>query len=148
MYVLQDCSICYEDYTAARGPYTIPCGTRFLSLPVLSNLIVSLLGHVFCRPCLRSLGSTSSTCPHCRVPFSQSRVRKVICTLQDPVPSTSAPSEAERIMWQAISSAIESAEEHEQRGLLIRSNSRQAMRESGFSEVRLRGKIEYSCLTY
>ncbi|KAF8601672.1 hypothetical protein BDV93DRAFT_230966 [Ceratobasidium sp. AG-I] len=116
MFVLQDCSICFEDYDSQRNPYTISCG------------------HVFCRPCLDSLVSSSSTCPHCRMAFGRKTIRKVICTLQDPAGlSRSATSEAETTMWEALSGSIESLDEYEQRRLLVQNNSRSSLQEADFS---------------
>ncbi|KAF8601673.1 hypothetical protein BDV93DRAFT_545747 [Ceratobasidium sp. AG-I] len=112
MFVLQDCSICLEDYDIQRTPHMISCG------------------HVFCRPCLVSLSAYSSNCPHCRAPFTVNNINKIVCTYQDPP----APSEAEAIMWQAIVSAVELTEDREQRKVLVQRNPRQATQEAGFSE--------------
>ncbi|CEL63586.1 hypothetical protein RSOLAG1IB_10874 [Rhizoctonia solani AG-1 IB] len=92
MFVLQECSICFEDYDAERQPHSIPCG------------------HVFCQPCLDSLVSTSPQCPNCRVSYASVSIRKVICTFQEQESTnqTNVTPEAEALMWQAMQSAIES----------------------------------------
>ncbi|CAE6468480.1 unnamed protein product [Rhizoctonia solani] len=118
MFVLQDCSICFEDYDAERQPHSIPCG------------------HVFCQPCLESLVSTSPQCPNCRVSYASASIRKVICTLQDEQPTGSAAqdSEAEGLMWQAIQSAIESPEDLKQRKSVVHNNPHDALLASGMSK--------------
>ncbi|KAF8601665.1 hypothetical protein BDV93DRAFT_545742 [Ceratobasidium sp. AG-I] len=116
MFVLQKCSICYEDYDANLTPHIISCG------------------HIFCRSCLDSLVSPSPRCPYCRTPFSRAKIHKVICPIQDPpTPSAKAISEEETIMWQAISSSVDSSSEHESRKLIVQNNSNLAMEEAGFS---------------
>ncbi|KAG8697766.1 hypothetical protein FRC08_006336 [Ceratobasidium sp. 394] len=117
MFVLQECSICFEDFDNERNPHSIPCG------------------HVFCRPCLESLASTPS-CPNCRTSYTPDSIRKVVCTHQDQnESSTSGPteSEAETLMWQAIKSAVETPNEYEQRKSLVTHNSSDSVREAGMS---------------
>jgi len=109
MFVLQDCSICFEDYNLQRTPHNISCG------------------HVFCRTCLDSLIVSSPNCPHCRVAFDCSAIRKVICTYQDPPPSFGVPSDAESIMRQSIINTAESTNDHEQRGIFVRDLSRMSL---------------------
>lgn len=142
MFIIQDCSICFEDYHAQLIPHSISCGTFFVFLLTsrLSNLIAPS-GHVFCRPCLDSLVSSSPKCPHCRTPFARKMIRKVMCALQDSSTlSGDAISEAETIMWEAISTSIKSTDEHEQRKLLARNNSKQSLQEASFSGVSVQPK--------
>ncbi|KAF8601664.1 hypothetical protein BDV93DRAFT_545741 [Ceratobasidium sp. AG-I] len=116
MFVLQDCSICLDDYDPQRTPHCIPCG------------------HAFCLPCLDSLSASSSSCPYCRAAFDRNSIRKVVCTYQDPpAPSSTALSQAEETIWQSISSTVESSNDHERRRLIVQDNSRLAAREAGFS---------------
>lgn len=68
-------------------------------------------------------------------------IRKIICAYQDPPVPSSTLSEAEKIMWQAISIAVDSANDYEERGLIVRSNSRLAAQEAGFSSVRACGVV-------
>ncbi|KAG8723287.1 hypothetical protein FRC09_003941 [Ceratobasidium sp. 395] len=121
MFVLQDCSICFEDFDNDRCPHSIPCGN---------------LGHVFCRPCLESLTS-SPNCPNCRTTFTAESIRKVVCTQQDQNETSAAParaeSEGETLMWQAIQSAVETSNEYEQRKSLVRNNSAESVREAAMS---------------
>ncbi|KAF8601652.1 hypothetical protein BDV93DRAFT_585099 [Ceratobasidium sp. AG-I] len=96
--------------------------------------LIVVPGHVFCRPCLESLVTSAPSCPNCRALFGRKSIRKVVCTLQDPPTlDASTLSEAEMMMWQTIESAVESLDEHEQRRSLIRDNSKEAVRETGFS---------------
>ncbi|KAJ1300012.1 hypothetical protein OPQ81_011846 [Rhizoctonia solani] len=117
MFVLQECSICFEDYDAERQPHSIPCG------------------HVFCQPCLESLVSTSPQCPNCRVSYESNSIRKVICTLQEQGSSnhtsTAEDSEAETLMWQAIQSAIESPQDLKQRKSVVQNNPQDALLAAG-----------------
>ncbi|KAH7329752.1 hypothetical protein B0J17DRAFT_679547 [Rhizoctonia solani] len=115
MFVLQECSICFEDYDAERQPHSIPCG------------------HVFCQPCLESLISTSPHCPNCRVSYASASIRKVICTLQEQE-SSGQESEAEGLMWQAIQSAIESPEDLKQRKSVVHNNPHDALLAAGMSK--------------
>ncbi|KAF8601670.1 hypothetical protein BDV93DRAFT_509922 [Ceratobasidium sp. AG-I] len=99
MFVLQDCSICLEDFDEERSPYNISCA-----------------------------------CPNCRAPIDQSKIQRVLCSLYEPPAlPTSAQSDAERSLWAEISSVIDSAEEHEQRKLLVQNYSRLAVCRAGFS---------------
>ncbi|KAF8601661.1 hypothetical protein BDV93DRAFT_230849 [Ceratobasidium sp. AG-I] len=117
MFILQDCSICFEDYGALRIPHSISCG------------------HVFCHPCLDSLVTSSPNCPNCRALFGRKSIRKVVCTFQDPPTlDASTLSEAEMMMWQEIESAVESEDAHEQRRSLIRDNSTIVVQQAGFSK--------------
>ncbi|CAE7083898.1 unnamed protein product [Rhizoctonia solani] len=120
MFVLQDCSICFEDYDAERQPHSIPCG------------------HVFCQPCLESLASTSPQCPNCRASYEPASIRKVICNLQDQTSSgtgsAAQESEAETLMWQAIQSATESPQDLEQRKSIIQNNAEDALLAAGMNK--------------
>ncbi|KAG9091336.1 hypothetical protein FS749_016622 [Ceratobasidium sp. UAMH 11750] len=114
MFVLQECSVCFEDFDDTRNPYSIPC-------------------HVFCRPCLDTLRSTQN-CPNCRAVYTTRSVRKVVCPQQDE-PSTSAPteSEAEALIWQAIQNSVEAPDQYEQRKSLVIHNPPESVREAGMS---------------
>ncbi|KAG9118632.1 hypothetical protein FRC07_006753 [Ceratobasidium sp. 392] len=114
MFVLQECSICFEDFDNDRGPHSIPCG------------------HVFCRPCLDSLISTPN-CPNCRTGYTSEAIRKVVCAQQEQNESRTSESEGETLMWQAIQSSVETPEDHEQRKTLVKHNSPQSVRETGMS---------------
>ncbi|KAF8601667.1 hypothetical protein BDV93DRAFT_230931 [Ceratobasidium sp. AG-I] len=117
MFVLQDCSICFENYDARRNPYSISCG------------------HIFCRSCLDTLSSSSPTCPHCRKPFSHGSIRKVMCALQESSAQGSRTiPEAEVIVLEAIASSITSTGGPEQRKSLVQSNPKLSMQETGFPE--------------
>ena len=112
--------------------------SRYLQIPrcIPAFSLTILLGHVFCRPCLDSLVSSSPNCPNCRASFGRKSIRRVVCTLQDsPTLDAGTLSEAETMMWQEIESAVESVDEHEQRKSLVRDNSKLAVREAGFSKV-------------
>lgn len=123
-------TICSVSHTAYHAVLVL-----FPLISAASNLTI-LLGHIFCRPCLDSLLRTSQTCPNCRAPSDRSMIRKLVCTYQDPpTPNAPAPSEAERMVWQSISSTIEPANDHNQRRLLVRDNSKQFVQGAGFSEV-------------
>ncbi|CAE6461536.1 unnamed protein product [Rhizoctonia solani] len=117
MFVLQECSICFEDYDAERQPHSIPCG------------------HVFCQPCLESLVSTSPQCPNCRVSYASVSIRKVICTFQDresgSQTSVAQEPEAEALMWQAMQSAIESPNDSKQRKSIAQNNPESALLAAG-----------------
>ncbi|KAG9085005.1 hypothetical protein FS749_004762 [Ceratobasidium sp. UAMH 11750] len=115
MFILQECSVCFEDFDDTRNPYSIPCG------------------HVFCRPCLDTLRSTQN-CPNCRAVYTTRSVRQVVCPQQDE-PSTSAPteSEAETLIWQAIQSSVEAPDQYEQRKSLVIHNPPESVREAGMS---------------
>ncbi|KAB5588800.1 Zinc finger, C3HC4 type (RING finger) protein [Ceratobasidium theobromae] len=115
MFVLQECSICFEDFAAELTPHSISCG------------------HVFCQPCLQSLGSSSRTCPVCREPFQSTSIRKVICTFQED-PAGTQESESEALMWQAIHSAVESPNESDQRKSLVQNNSEANMTAENMSK--------------
>ncbi|KAF8601658.1 hypothetical protein BDV93DRAFT_524607 [Ceratobasidium sp. AG-I] len=116
-FVLQDCSVCFEEYDAHRIPHSISCG------------------HVFCRPCLDSLVASAPNCPNCRTSFGRKSIRKVVCATQDsPALDASTLSETETIMWQEIESAVESMDENEHRKSLVRDNSKLAAQEAGFSK--------------
>ncbi|KAF8601657.1 hypothetical protein BDV93DRAFT_230815 [Ceratobasidium sp. AG-I] len=117
MFVLHDCSVCFEDFDALRIPHSITCG------------------HVFCRPCLDSLVASAPNCPNCRASFGRKSIRKVVCALQDP-PTIDAGtlSETEMMMWQEIEGAVEFEDAHEQRRSLVRDNSKENVLEAGFSE--------------
>lgn len=118
MFVLQECTICFEDFGPERYPYSIPCG------------------HVFCNPCLESLLDVLSTagCPNCRTPYTSDSIRKLICPLQDPAPNVHSDElEAETLMWGAIHSAAESPRDHEQRKSLIEHNPPESMMAAGMS---------------
>ena len=135
MFVLQDCSICFEEYDAQLVPHSISCGTYLLHPPA-SNLTV-LLGHIFCRPCLDSLPISSPRCPHCRAHFVRTSIRKIICESRvRQTSSSNMPSEAEKIMWQTISHTMDSENDQERRRQIVQNNSRSATRELGFSGVR------------
>lgn len=149
MFVLQDCSICLEDFDVERSPHTIPCGIYdFLYRCASTWLSAPFAGHVFCQPCLESLAFPPS-CPQCRTSFVSGSIHKVVCAFQSPPPSpptptptpppvsisASEPSEAEATMWQAIKSAIESEYEQEQRQLIVMHNQAEDMRDEGMSEV-------------
>lgn len=140
MFVLQDCSICFEDYDALRLPHSITCGTHHLISSVVMVLDpIVFPGHVFCRPCLDSLVDSSPNCPNCRASIGRKSIRKVVCTQQDaPTLDASTLPEAEMIMWQTIESAVESVDGYEQRKLLVRDNTKLAVRDAGFSKVRIR----------
>ncbi|KAG8730973.1 hypothetical protein FRC10_002150 [Ceratobasidium sp. 414] len=115
MFVIQECSICFEDFDNERNPHS----------------------HIFCRPCLDSLISSPS-CPNCRTSYTAESIRKVVCTLQDQSESsTSAPTEteSETLMWQAIKSAVETPDEYEQRKSLVTHNSSESVREAGMSAM-------------
>ncbi|KAF8601662.1 hypothetical protein BDV93DRAFT_545739 [Ceratobasidium sp. AG-I] len=117
MFVLQDCSICFEDYNALRIPHSISCG------------------HVFCRPCLDSLVTSTPNCPNCRASFVRDSIRKVVCAHQDPPTlDASTSSEAEMMMWQEIASAAEAVDDYERRKSLVRDNPTIAVQEAGFSK--------------
>ncbi|CAE6437339.1 unnamed protein product [Rhizoctonia solani] len=119
MYVLQECSICFEDYDADRQPHSIPCG------------------HVFCQSCLESLVSTSPQCPNCRVSYASASIRKVICNLQDQDStrqSAAQESEAEALMWQAIQSALESPQDLTQRKSIVQNNPDDALLATGMNK--------------
>ncbi|KAG8737746.1 hypothetical protein FRC10_007881 [Ceratobasidium sp. 414] len=113
MFILQECSICFEDFDNERNPHTIPCG------------------HVFCHPCLNSLIYTPN-CPNCRKSYSAESIRKVVCVQQE---SVLAESEEETLMWQAIKSAVETPNEDEQRKSLVKHNSLESVREAGMSAL-------------
>ncbi|KAF8601676.1 hypothetical protein BDV93DRAFT_230996 [Ceratobasidium sp. AG-I] len=118
MFALQDCSICFEEYDSERGPHNIICG------------------HVFCRPCLESLASSSPNCPNCRAPFAPHMIRKVVCARHDPpAPGAGVVSEAETVMWQTIQTAVGSAGEHEHRRSLVQNNSAWVVQAAGLSGV-------------
>ncbi|CAE6443162.1 hypothetical protein ACGC1H_004996 [Rhizoctonia solani] len=120
MFVLQECSICFEDYDAERQPHSIPCG------------------HVFCQPCLDSLVSTSPQCPNCRVSYASASIRKVICNLQDQdssgPESAAQKSEAETLMWQAIESAVESPQDLKQCKSIVQNNPEDALLAAGMNK--------------
>lgn len=136
MFVLQDCTICYEGYDAHRPPHFIPCGTYFTYLVISSLFRLKVtLGHVFCHPCFDSLTASSPRCPQCRIPFSHTNIHKVICRVQDPPAlSVKAVQEEETNLWQAISSSIESASEYEQRKWLVQNNPAQLYKRRDFQE--------------
>ena len=99
-------------------------------------ILIALLGHVFCRPCLDSLVASTPNCPNCRASFGYKSIRKVVCALQDaPTLDASMLLETEMILWQAIKSAAESVDEHDQRRSLVRDYSKESVREAGFSKV-------------
>ncbi|KAG8737743.1 hypothetical protein FRC10_007878 [Ceratobasidium sp. 414] len=126
MFVLQECSICFEDFDNERNPHSP------LSPSVQHDNPTALPGHVFCRPCLNSLASTSR-CPNCRTSYAAQSIRKVVCAQQE---STPAESEEEMLMWQAIKSAAEASNEYEQRKSLVTHNSLETVRGAGMSPVR------------
>ncbi|KAG8704669.1 hypothetical protein FRC09_003401 [Ceratobasidium sp. 395] len=96
MLVLQECSICYFDFSSERSPHCIPCG------------------HVFCRECLVTALDHSERCPICRDPCLPEEIRKVVCS--EDAPSTPPQeSEDEKQMWKAIVDATEPGKEYEQR---------------------------------
>lgn len=139
MYVLQDCPVCFEDYGPERIPHTITCGIYFCRNSFYSHESNTVLGHVFCRPCLNSLMSSSSTCPNCRAAIGRKAIRKIVCAFQDPpAPGPSPPSEAETIMWGAISNALSSTNMVEELSFIV--DGQLGLPTDSFSEVRTGGR--------
>ncbi|KAG8686803.1 hypothetical protein FRC08_012316 [Ceratobasidium sp. 394] len=112
MFVLQECSICFEDFDNDRNPFSIPCG------------------HVFCHPCLNSLVDAPK-CPNCRRSFAAGSIRRVVCAQQES--GMSAECEEETVMWQAIKNAVEAPNEYEQRKSLVKHNPLATVRQAGMS---------------
>lgn len=82
-------------------------------------------GHVFCRPCLDTIGSDSSRCPICRTSFNTRDIRKIIGGRSE------KRNEQEKTIWSLLKLGADS-EDNEFRRTLY--NSAKLFREADTSE--------------
>ncbi|QRV83819.1 Zinc finger, C3HC4 type (RING finger) protein [Ceratobasidium sp. AG-Ba] len=114
MYVLHECSICFQEYDSERSPHTIPCG------------------HVFCGECLYTSLDYNEQCPLCRSPCLSVEVCKIVCEQQD-TPSTAPRSEEpedEQVAWKALLDAAQTECDYDQRRALLKHDIEPSLRET------------------